>query len=73
VELTFKASPMFDVHGDLSKPEYYTVLCKEKHKRSGWMYCANTNGEVVKVDTESKAKEKCLEIKNNYLEKNFKH
>ena len=63
--MIFKASGIYDIYKDTKEPEYFTVLAQEK-PRGKRMYCADSNGEVLKLTTLKEAKEKAKEMKADF-------
>ncbi len=59
--MIFKASGIYDIYSDTKEPEYFTVLAQEK-PRSKKMYCADSDGKILKLDTLNKAKDKAIEL-----------
>jgi hypothetical protein len=68
--LMFKAASMTSFYSESQKPEFYTVLCKEKGSRKGWNYCGDGKGNVVKATSMKKARELSKKFTSDYAEKN---
>ena len=64
--LIFKAASMTDFYSESQKPEFYTVLCKEKGTKKGWSYCAKESGEIVKAGSLKEARKISNKMKSDY-------